>query len=666
MPPASKRPRTAEEGDGSTPLERKWAAQFKALSPKRQVGVLQRRKEFGHSGLLLDADAPPKQAVASFATQLSAWCPEATSVSVARGGSGGVALGLADTFDIVHAFEADPDKSEYLKHNVELTEKDWVLVHGPATDEEGDYLFALEEIESDVLLVNLLCADGDNGRPSVTERHEAGNEFCEAVEMLIQAIFGKVQMVVALLPGDFDVAKLHKVVSEIPRATKSTAMVPARHENLLLQPIKLGAWGAHLESHQLLQPPASSPRAQKAQRRQKTAAASAGVGPRPLARFRAFESWVKRCFVSHAAAGARKPGSTPPDLVWLDMACGRGADIETIVESGASHLVLADADEDMLTRAVSRFNKKKLYETTALDAVLGDLGAARLHERVKCAYDVVTCFRGLQCGFSDEGAARTWLKNAGGALRHGGIFVGIIPDANVIVKRLQAAVRRLHATILSVIPWRTRGSLHKACVALEASKYDLSVGLMSGCLLVCVQVAAPKPDGAADLLTIENPSYSIDLSETAGDSDGGSSFGHRYRFWLGGAAAKTAGDPGDDEYLVHLPTLLSMAKDEGLELMTFTGLHSFFSDCTYSIEQVSLCGHSSCSHPAKGHIRRSRYQRQRPIGLQWYAYRRGCTASKPADEAVAVRHRLLHRDALPQSAATRVTSHAAWHWTGWI
>ena len=104
MPPASKRPRTAEEGDGSTPLERKWAAQFKALSPKRQVGVLQRRKEFGHSGLLLDADAPPKQAVASFATQLSAWCPEATSVSVARGGSGGVALGLADTFDILHAF----------------------------------------------------------------------------------------------------------------------------------------------------------------------------------------------------------------------------------------------------------------------------------------------------------------------------------------------------------------------------------------------------------------------------------------------------------------------------------------------------------------------------------------------------------------------------------
>lgn len=367
-------------------------------------------------------------------------------MSVARAGSGGVALGLADTFDIVHAFEADADKSEYLKHNVELTEKDWVLVHGPATDEEGDYLFALEEIESDVLLVNLLCADD-----GATDQHEAGTEFCEAVEMLIQAIFGKVQMVVALLPSDFDVAKLHKAVSSIPRATKSTAMKPTTHENLLLQPIKLGAWGAHLESHQLLQTAAraGSTQTQKVKRKQKTPADSTGAGPRPLARFRAFESWVKRCFVSHAAAGARKHGSSPPDLAWLDMACGRGTDIDTFVESGASHLVLADVDEEMLTRAVGRFNKRKFYETTTLDAVLGDLGTARLHEQIKHTYDVVTCFRGLQYGFSDEGTARNWLKNAAGSLRKGGVFVGVIPDANVIVKRLQAAVRHLPSVLRS-------------------------------------------------------------------------------------------------------------------------------------------------------------------------------------------------------------------------
>lgn len=92
-------------------------------------------------------------------------------------------------------------------------------------------------------------------------------------------------------------------------------------------------------------------------------------------------------------------------------------------------------------------------------------------------------------------------------------------------------------------------------------------------------MATSKPGSVTDPLTIENQSYSIDLSATAAESDSSSSFGHRYRFWLGGAAAKAAGDPGDDEYLVHLPTLLSMAKEQGLELISFTGLHSFYSDC---------------------------------------------------------------------------------------
>jgi hypothetical protein len=472
-PPPSKRPRTGEDDGGATPLERKWTVSFKALPPKRQVGVVQRRKELGNSGLLLDADTLPQQVVASLAAQLRAWCPEATSVSVARGGSGGLALGCADTFDIVHAFEADADKSAYLKHNVELTEKDWVLIHGPATEEEGDYLFALEEIESDVLLVSLLCDDHDT-QPAA-ERHEPGSEFCDAVEMLIQAIFGKVQMVVALLPADFEVARLHKAIGEIPRATKSTAMRPSSHGDLLLQPIKLGAWGSNLESHQPLEAAGAAATAaggggrgsggrgsggQKKQKKQKSAAASAG-GPRPLARFRAFESWVKRCFVSHAAAGARQPGSSPPDLVWLDMACGRGAEIDAIVESGASQLVLADADEDMLTRAVSRFNKKKFYQTTTLSAAVTDLGTAGLRERLEQTYDVVTCFRGLQYGFADEATARNWLKNASSSLRKGGVFVGIIPDANVIVKRLQAVRTPIradstaqHSTLhYSNVPW---------------------------------------------------------------------------------------------------------------------------------------------------------------------------------------------------------------------
>jgi hypothetical protein len=158
---SAKRARTTDDGSSGTPLERQWTAKFKAMAPKRQIGVLQRRKELGNAALLLDGDTLPKATVASMADKIRAWCPESTSLSVARGGSGGLALTMAETFDIVHAFEADKERSACLKHNVELTDKDWILVHGPATEEEGDYLFALEEIESDVLLVSLLCDDQD-------------------------------------------------------------------------------------------------------------------------------------------------------------------------------------------------------------------------------------------------------------------------------------------------------------------------------------------------------------------------------------------------------------------------------------------------------------------------------------------------------------------------
>lgn len=505
--PAAKRART-DDGSKATPLERRWTAAFKALPPKRQVGVLQRRKELGNAGLLLDADTLPKASVASLSDKIRAWCPESTSLSVARGGSGGLALTMADTFDIVHAFEADKQGSACLKHNVDLMEKDWVLVHGPATEEEGDYLFALEEIESDVLLVSLLCDDHDT--KTGAERHEPGSEFCDAVEMLVQAIFGKVQMVVALLPADFPVQKLHDSVAAIPRATKSTAMQPSTFGDLLLQPIKLGAWGSNLESHQLLDTAggaAAAASSQKGKKQKGGGAGAAAPGPRPLTRFRAFESWVKRCFVSHAAAGAQRPGIT--DLAWLDMACGRCAEMDYIVESGVTHLVLADADEDLIARAIGRYNKKKMHTRMTLTAAVTDLGTPGLRESVRYEYDVVSCFRGLQHSFSSAEQAKQWIHNAAVSLRKGGVFVGIIPDANVIVKRLQAAVSNTSSSA-----------------------------------------------SATASTTVENPAYSIDLSEAS--AEGGpdaSPFGHQYRFRLGGASAKAAGDPGDDEYLLHFPTL---------------------------------------------------------------------------------------------------------------
>ena len=136
------------------------------------------------------------------------------------------------------------------------------------------------------------------------------------------------------------------------------------------------------------------------------------------------------------------------------------------------------------------------------------------------------------------------VRVAAASLRKGGVFVGIIPDANVIVKRLQAAVG-----------------------------------------------TSASATSSASTTTIENPAYSIDLSEaSAEDGPDAAPFGHQYRFRLGGAAAKAAGDPGDDEFLLHFPTLQAMAKEVGLELVSYVGLHSFYSDVIHGKPLSDLSG----------------------------------------------------------------------------
>ena len=328
----AQKPAKRAKPSADSPLQQAWTAAFKALPPKVQIGVVQARKQLGNASLLLHPDAPSPAIAAELAKRVKDWSPEGTSVSIARAGSGRLAIGFADAFDIVHAFEPDEHRCSCLQHNVGLLGKDWILVHGAPTQEEGDYLFALSELESDVLLVPLIC-EAHEAEQDGAKRHELGEEFVETVEMIVQGVFSKVQLLVALLPADFPLPRLHKAVAEIPRATKATALRPVPvGDHLILQPIKLGSWGGNLASHVPLEAPAA---AAAAARPKKKAAAG---GDRPLAKLRRFEAWVKRCLVSYAAEGAKRPGAEGAPLTWLDLACGRGAELEYL-QVGNSRLL---------------------------------------------------------------------------------------------------------------------------------------------------------------------------------------------------------------------------------------------------------------------------------------------------------------------------------------
>eukprot|EP01047_Picozoa_sp_COSAG01_P027376 COSAG01_NODE_1805_length_9192_cov_13.807324_4_plen_169_part_00 len=120
----------------------------------------------------------------------------------------------------------------------------------------------------------------------------------------------------------------------------------------VLQPIKLGSWGRANPSHKPLAPAAASgaPAPTSTAKGAKGAKGAAAVPtPRPLKKFRSFEQWVKRCLVRHATALARAhPGRDPtgasagrvrggaPQLTALDLACGRGAELDYFRQAGGA------------------------------------------------------------------------------------------------------------------------------------------------------------------------------------------------------------------------------------------------------------------------------------------------------------------------------------------
>jgi mRNA (guanine-N7-)-methyltransferase len=58
-------------------------------------------------------------------------------------------------------------------------------------------------------------------------------------------------------------------------------------------------------------------------------------------------------------------------------------------------------------------------------------------DKLNIKFDLVSCQFSLHYSFETEEKARNFIRNASHALKPGGFFIGTIPDANWIVKRLR-------------------------------------------------------------------------------------------------------------------------------------------------------------------------------------------------------------------------------------
>ena len=166
-----------------------------------------------------------------------------------------------------------------------------------------------------------------------------------------------------------------------------------------------------------------------------------GLNGRKVSRvlpLRNFNNWVKSVLISEHC----KPGFTV-----LDLCCGKGGDLRKYEEARVSFYVGVDSVKESIHHAKQRYDQSsRSFEAIFLHGDVTDDStsiSSVVSEHFSLEYDLVSTQFAINYLTSSEAKFRAFLGNVAENLKPGGYFVGTIPDANILVKKLRLKARNL-------------------------------------------------------------------------------------------------------------------------------------------------------------------------------------------------------------------------------